>query len=765
MTVPRAYRRAGGGEEEGEEWKSERETAVMAAEVERIVREEKVIPRLLERAARASRLACNTFGPLHSPPPPNATASSSSSSNGNASGGGLDMDVDESDAAGGGGSGSGSGGGGKAARGPDAGAATAEGVELLQQLIYSVFASAASRGLLTRTMVEAGVVSAMANDPMLTLVRQASADKQCSVVRGYTHQSELSPHWQCYLLALRTTSDLARTIHASKALSSPLAGNAIAARWTAGLASSSSSSSGGGGGGVSRERMGPREAEAGLAQVFRFVDTFRGTMVEGLSMAVSVPPPTGGGRLTLSVLQESVDVAGVVASLGPWMSRWRAQHPGTSTQLLEAVRQATRTAAVLLVPATGPPATKSAANVGSSAATGQTPVRGGGGGGGGGGWSSPIARRRSLEEFTPMQQATPTPARGAAAGAAAVTPARLIAGGGAVAAGGSAGGGGAGGGGIADPRPLELIKACALAVTPEEKAALDAGAGASGVSSADGGGQYPCAMTMATPTPVHRGGGGGGGVFAPLRAGGGGGGAAAGGLGFFGRVEDGITAFLVLALSVLRRVSPQPKDMKIEVRPEDRGSIEAPAGAWIECKCRGPGRAGNGDAQNADHGGGGGGGGKGSTLRRSGMVIGRDMRGQGYLARFEATPGNGGGGVGGGVSEELVPWEDVVAIKDPGAAIPIFSYQSLNSLPHLQQLHSHSPHGLLKQSTTAASAAAAGGAGDSRGGGGVAKADEGGGVMFDGLYQEPSLGHLVGLVRYYVHPMETVSKEEVSIFG
>lgn len=40
------------------------------------------------------------------------------------------MDVDESDAAGGGGSGSG--GQGKAARGPDAGAATAEGVELLQ---------------------------------------------------------------------------------------------------------------------------------------------------------------------------------------------------------------------------------------------------------------------------------------------------------------------------------------------------------------------------------------------------------------------------------------------------------------------------------------------------------------------------------------------------------------------------------------------------------------------------------------------------------
>lgn len=47
-----------------------------------------------------------------------------------------------------------------------------------EQLIYSVFASAASRGLLVRTMVESGVVSAMANDPMLMLVRQASADKQ-----------------------------------------------------------------------------------------------------------------------------------------------------------------------------------------------------------------------------------------------------------------------------------------------------------------------------------------------------------------------------------------------------------------------------------------------------------------------------------------------------------------------------------------------------------------------------------------------------------
>lgn len=36
------------------------------------------------------------------------------------------------------------------------------------------------------------------------------------------------------------------------------------------------------------------------------------------------------------------------------------------------------------------------------------------------------------------------------------------------------------------------------------------------------------------------------------------------------------------------------------------------------------------------------------------------------------------------------------------------------------------------------------------------------GMMFEGLYEEPSLGHLVGLVRYYVHQMELISKEEVS---
>lgn len=39
------------------------------------------------------------------------------------------------------------------------------------------------------------------------------------------------------------------------------------------------------------------------------------------------------------------------------------------------------------------------------------------------------------------------------------------------------------------------------------------------------------------------------------------------------------------------------------------------------------------------------------------------------------------------------------------------------------------------------------------------------GLMFEGLYREPSLGHLVALVRYYVHAMESVASEEVSVSG
>ena len=51
---------------------------------------------------------------------------------------------------------------------------------MMLQLIYSFFASAAARGLCTSAMVEAGVLEAMRDDPVLGLVRQASADKQAS---------------------------------------------------------------------------------------------------------------------------------------------------------------------------------------------------------------------------------------------------------------------------------------------------------------------------------------------------------------------------------------------------------------------------------------------------------------------------------------------------------------------------------------------------------------------------------------------------------
>ena len=60
---------------------------------------------------------------------------------------------------------------------------------LLLQLIYSFFASAAARGLCTSAMLEAGVLKAMRDDPVLGLVRQASTGKQASktvVVRLFT---------------------------------------------------------------------------------------------------------------------------------------------------------------------------------------------------------------------------------------------------------------------------------------------------------------------------------------------------------------------------------------------------------------------------------------------------------------------------------------------------------------------------------------------------------------------------------------------------
>lgn len=63
----------------------------------------------------------------------------------------------------------------------------------------------------------------------------------------------------------------------------------------------------------------------------------------------------------------------------------------------------------------------------------------------------------------------------------------------------------------------------------------------------------------------------------------------------------------------------------------------------------------NTSAKNTERGGGGGSGDS-DYVVRSGMVIDRDPRGLGYLARFEAAPPAG-------FSDELVPWESVIAIK------------------------------------------------------------------------------------------------------
>ncbi len=151
-------------------------------------------------------------------------------------------------------------------------------------------------------------------------------------------------------MALRTASDLARTLHSSPSSAGAAAAAGIGgSSWPAAPAR----------GGERRNRL--EEEEQGLAQVFLFVETFRPTMVEGLSTLPPDPQAVnaataaaagagagagsngagsgggggGGGRLTLALMQERVDVVGVVAALGPWMARWRAQHPDTSTDLLE----------------------------------------------------------------------------------------------------------------------------------------------------------------------------------------------------------------------------------------------------------------------------------------------------------------------------------------------------------------------------------------------------------------------------------------------
>ncbi|CAM9965320.1 unnamed protein product, partial [Sphacelaria rigidula] len=176
MTLPRGRWGFDEGEEAGGENEGSRGFVhVMEREVERIVREEKVIPRLLSRAARASRLACASYPGLHSTPAPDATTAAAR--NGVGGSNGFAMDVDDGDSGGGG-----SGGGGNKGSGTPGvgGVESAEGVELLQ-LIYSFFASAAARGVSTSLMVDGGVLPAMASDPLLALVRQTSADRQVYV--------------------------------------------------------------------------------------------------------------------------------------------------------------------------------------------------------------------------------------------------------------------------------------------------------------------------------------------------------------------------------------------------------------------------------------------------------------------------------------------------------------------------------------------------------------------------------------------------------
>lgn len=131
------------------------------------------------------------------------------------------------------------------------------------------------------------------------------------------------------------TSDLASSFH--NAMRSPIRGTTATTN-TARLPGVLSISS--------------RNAETGLEQVLQFVEVFEGIMVDGLSILPSVaavgrsPGVSGGGRgdgvieksrklFTLQLLQERVDIAGLIEALGPSIPRWRAQYPDTSVALLE----------------------------------------------------------------------------------------------------------------------------------------------------------------------------------------------------------------------------------------------------------------------------------------------------------------------------------------------------------------------------------------------------------------------------------------------
>lgn len=86
------------------------------------------------------------------------------------------------------------------------------------------------------------------------------------------------------------------------------------------------------------------------------------------------------------------------------------------------------------------------------------------------------------------------------------------------------------------------------------------------------------------------------------------------------------------------------------------------------------------------------------------------------------------------------------SFRDPQGSVAIFDYRALHSLPHFRQPSHVRAGGVSSSSGRGAS-------------GGVGVGSEG--MMFEGLYHEPSLGHLVALVRYYVHEMDMLSLKEV----